>query len=165
MPQGDVERSVQLGLLDRLIDNRPDSRVEPALSRRESLRRLRSAVKRDLEWLLNAVRTIESVPDSYTELRNSLYFYGLPDINSLTLESAHDEQRLVRSLESAIARFEPRLSKIRVTTYERLTKKKAALQFHVDALLMIQPAPERISFDTVLEVARGSYQVKDDSSA
>jgi type VI secretion system protein ImpF len=162
MALGDLERSVQLGLIDRLIDNRPDSKVESALSRQESLARFRSAVKRDLEWLLNTIQTVEAVPESYKELRDSLYFYGLPDITSVTLESGQDEQRLVRSLEKAIEKFEPRLARVQVTTYERLTKKKAALQFHVEALLMIDPAPERISFDTVLEIARGAYSVKDD---
>jgi hypothetical protein len=30
---------------------------------------------------------------------------------------------------------------------------------------MIDPAPERISFDTVLEIAKGSYTVKEDQGA
>jgi type VI secretion system protein ImpF len=162
MAQGDIERSVQLSLLDRLTDNRPDSKVEPVLSRAESLRRLRSSVKRDLEWLLNSVQTVEPVPQSYKELRDSMYFFGLPDITSVTLNSSHDEDRLLRSLETAIERFEPRLARVHVTAYERLSKAKAALQFHVEAMLMIDPAPERIEFDTVLEIARGSYSVKDD---
>jgi type VI secretion system protein ImpF len=163
MAQGDLERSVQVSLLDRLIDNRPDSKVEPVMSRQESLRRLRASVKRDLEWLLNTVQTVEAVPQAYRELRDSLYFYGLPDIASVTLDSVQDEDRLVRSLENAIEKFEPRLKRVHVTTYERLSKKKMSLQFHVEALLLVEPAPEHISFDTVLEVGRGSYTVKNDA--
>ncbi len=165
MPAGDVERSVQLSVLDRLIDNRPDSKIDPPLSRSESLRRLRNAVKRDLEWLLNSSRTAEPIPETYKEVLSSLYVYGLPDINSVTLDNSQDEARLVRSLETAILTFEPRLMRVRVTTYERLSKKKTALVFHVEAYLMIDPAPERISFDTVLEIAKGSYTVKEDQGA
>lgn len=165
MPQTEVERNVQLSILDRLIDNRPDTKTEPALTRSESLRRLRLSVRRDLEWLLNTNKNAEPLPESYHELRRSLYWYGLPDINSVALENAQDEERLIRSLEVAIQTFEPRLARVRVTAYERLTKKRSALQFHVEGMLLIEPAPERISFDTVLEIAKGSYQVKDDQSA
>jgi type VI secretion system protein ImpF len=165
MAKTEVERSVQLGLIDRLIDNRPDSQVEPIMSRQESIRRFRAAVRRDLEWLLNTNRTIEPVPESCKEVRDSLFLYGLPDINSLTLDGAQDEERLLRSLESSIERFEPRLTRVRVISFDQVSKKRASVHFRVEAMLMIEPAPERISFDTVLEVAMGSYSVKDDPNA
>ena len=41
------------------------------------------------------------------------------------------------------------------------TATQQAITFHVEAMLMIDPAPERISFDTVLEVTKGAYSVKD----
>jgi hypothetical protein len=31
----------------------------------------------------------------------------------------------------------------------------------VEAVLMVDPAPERISFDTVLEISKGAYSVKE----
>jgi type VI secretion system protein ImpF len=165
MPSGDVERSVQLSLLDRLLNSQSDSRHNAPISRSESLRLLRQSVKTNLEWILNASRTVEPIPESYKEVQSSLYVYGLPDINSVTLDNAQDEARLVRSLESAIVIFEPRLTRVRVSTYERLSKKKTSLVFHVEATLMSEPEPERIFFDTVLEIAKGAYTVKDDQSA
>jgi type VI secretion system protein ImpF len=159
------ERNVQQSLLDRLIDLEPDSTVDPPLTRSQSLRELRASVRRQVEWTLNSVRTIEEVPAGCRELRKSLYFYGLPDIISMALDSAQDEQRILNSLENTISQFEPRLTRVRVTSYERLSRRRAAIQFHVEALLMVEPAPERISFDTVLEVSRGSYQVKDQQNA
>jgi len=160
MAQADYERSVQQSLFDRLIDSDPDHRAEAPLTRAESLRRLRASVRRDLEWLLNTVRTGE-VPEALQELKKSLYTYGLPDISSMSLESAQDGERLLRSLETSIALFEPRLSNIRVTCDEKISRKRMAIDFHVEALLLMDPAPERISFDTVFEVARGVYKVKD----
>jgi type VI secretion system protein ImpF len=160
MPASDYERIVQQSVLDRLIDEEPDSRVEPLMTRAESLRRLRASVRRDLEWLLNTVR-IEGVPSGLIELQKSVFYYGVADISSMSLESPQDGQKLLRSLETAITVFEPRLKNVRVTAYDRLSRKRMTLDFHVEALLMIDPAPERIGFDTIFEVARGMYTVKE----
>jgi type VI secretion system protein ImpF len=164
MPSG-LERNVRLSLLDRLIDHDPESKNDPHMSRFESLNQFRRSIKRDLEFLLNTVRNADPIPDAYNELKRSVYFYGLPDLNGVALENPQDEARLLRSLEDAITTFEPRLSRVRVIAYERLSKKKSSLVFHVEALLMIDPQPEPISFDTVLEIAKGSYTVKEGQSA
>src|SRR5438270_2131938 len=63
MAESKLERSVQLGLLDRLIDLEPENRAEAPMSRSESLRRLRLAVKRDLEYLLNTTRLPLELPE------------------------------------------------------------------------------------------------------
>jgi type VI secretion system protein ImpF len=152
-------------VLDRLIDHDPESKTDPHVSRFESLNQFRRSIKRDLEFLLNTVRIADPVPDAYQELRRSLYLYGLPDLNGVALDNQQDEARMLRSLEEAISEFEPRLTRVRVASYERLSKKRSALLFHVDALLMIEPQPEPISFDTVLEIAKGSYSVKDGHGA
>jgi type VI secretion system protein ImpF len=122
---------------------------------------MRAAVKRDLEALLNTIRIADKVPEAYTELRDSLWLYGLPDINSISLQNAQDEDRLLRGLERAIQLFEPRLARVRVTSYDRVVKSRQVVEFHLEAMLMIEPAPERIAFDTVLEIGKGSYRVKD----
>ena len=161
MPAADYERAVQLSVLDRLIDHEPRSQSEPFVSRAESLRRLRSSVRRDIEALLNTVRTTEA-PAGLRELKDSLYTYGVPDISSMSLESAQDGQRLLRALEAAISQFEPRLANVRVTSSGKLSRKQMKLEFHVEALLLIDPAPERLAFDTVFEIARGVYKVEEE---
>ena len=161
MPPNGYEKTIQLSLLDRLIDTEPEARSEAPVTRSESLRRLRQSVKRDLEWLLNTARIADELPEAYVELQNSLYVYGIPDIASVTLNSAQDEQRLLRGIEEAIANFEPRLARVRVVCFDRITKKRAAIEFHIEAVLLVNPAPERIAFDTVLEIAKGSYTVKE----
>jgi type VI secretion system protein ImpF len=161
MPPNGYEKTVQLSVLDRLVDTEPEVRSEAPITRSESLRRLRQSVKRDLEWLLNTSRIADEFPEAYVELRNSLWVYGIPDIASVTLNSAQDEQRLLRGIEEAISNFEPRLARVRVVCFDRITKKRAAIEFHIEAVLLVDPAPERIAFDTVLEMAKGSYTVKD----
>lgn len=160
MPSADYDRAVQQSLLDRLIDLDPEHQVEPHLTRSESLRRLRASVRRDIEWLLNTVRVNEA-PAGLAELKKSLYTYGIPDLAGMSLESPQDSNRLLRGLERAIAQFEPRLSNVRVSAPEVLSRKRMYIEFHIDALLLIDPLPERLSFDTVFEVARGAYKVKD----
>ena len=161
MPQNDSGRAVQLSILDRLTDDEPGVRAEAPITREKSLRIMRAAVQRDLEALLNTIRTAEKTPAAYTELRDSLWLYGLPDINSIALQNQQDEDRLLRSLERAIQQFEPRLSRVRVTSYDRILKSRQIVEFHVEAMLMIDPAPERIAFDTILEIGKGSYRVKE----
>jgi type VI secretion system protein ImpF len=155
------ERSIQLGLLDRLLDFEPETRSEAPITRAESLRRFRAAVKRDLEALLNTVRISFEIPDAYPELKKSLLNYGLPDVSSMSLQSPSDERRLLRGLELAIEMFEPRLARARVTSSETITSSMKAVRFHVEAMLLIDPAPERIAFDTVLEISKGAYSVKE----
>jgi type VI secretion system protein ImpF len=155
------EKTLQQGLLDRLIDLEPGTRNEPSTSRAESLRQFRAAVKRDLEWLLNSTRPHLDLPEAYQELEKSLLTYGLPDVSSMSIDNAGDQQRLLRSLETAIELFEPRLARARVIGKERWKKGQQTITFHVEAILLIDPAPERISFDTVLEISKGAYSIKD----
>ena len=161
MPSNDSGRAVQLSILDRLTDDEPAVRTEAPITREKSLRMMRVAVQRDLEALLNTIRIAGKAPETYTELRDSLWLYGLPDINSISLQNQQDEERLLRSLERAIQQFEPRLSRVRVTSYDRILKSRQVVEFHVEAMLMIEPAPERIAFDTILEIGKGSYRVKE----
>ena len=154
-------KNIQQGLLDRLIDTEPQNRQEAPTSRPESLRQFRQAVKRDLEWLLNTTRMPIEVPEACAEVKNSVLFFGLPDIASISLQNPGDEQRLLRSLEAAIEQFEPRLARARVTSRDPYASTQQAITFHVEAMLMIDPAPERISFDTVLEITKGAYSVKE----
>jgi type VI secretion system protein ImpF len=154
-------KSIQQGFLDRLIDQEPLNREEAPMTRPESLRQFRLSVKRDLEWLLNTTRMPIEIPEACEELRNSLLFFGLPDIASISLQNPGDETRLLRSLEKSIEMFEPRLARARVTSRDPYRSTQQSITFHVEAMLMIDPAPERISFDTVLEVSKGAYSVRE----
>jgi len=156
-----VEKGIQLGLLDRLIDLDVDNRFDAPVTRAESLRQFRLAVKRDLEWLLNTTRMPIEVPESCSEVQKSVLFYGLPDVSSMPVQSGGDERKLMRALERAIEIFEPRLARAKVTSAEPFRKAQQAITFHVEAILLVDPAPERIAFDTVLEISKGAYSVKD----
>jgi len=164
MPRSETEGAVTLSVLDRLIDHEPGQHAEAPLTRAQSLRRLRAAVKRDLEWLLNTRRTIQEAPPGAAELQRSLYHYGLPDFIGLSLRSTRDQQKLLKMIESTIAQFEPRLMNVRVRM-EPLAENARLLRFVIEGLLRVDPAPERVSFDTVLELSSGRYQVMGEPGA
>ena len=163
MARQDTERNVTSSLLERLIDREPKQPADPPITRQQSVRNLKASLRRDLEWLLNTRRTPDEVPDAYREVARSVYNYGLPDVTSLSLNSPKDRMRLLRSLEIAISNYEPRLDKVKVTAVEttatnvNLTR---VLRFQIEGLLKMDPAPEQISFDTVLQLISGEYQVK-----
>jgi len=159
MPTTPREGPVTLSALDRLIDQEPERKLEPPPTRAQSLRELKTALRRDLEWLLNTRRTIEASPASLKELERSLYNYGLPDVSSLYLRSTNDQALLLESIKAAIDIFEPRLLNIKVTL-EPASNDTRVIRFAIEGLLRMDPAPEHVYFDTVLEPMSGQYQVK-----
>jgi type VI secretion system protein ImpF len=159
MPTTEREGPVTLSVLDRLIDQEPERKLEPPLTRARSLRELKAALRRDLEWLLNTRRTIEESPASLKELERSLYNYGLPDVSSLYLRSSNDQNTLLKAIRTAINYFEPRLLNIKVAL-EPAAADARVLRFSIEGLLRMDPAPEHVFFDTMLEPMSGQYQVK-----
>ena len=156
MARGLGETTVTISALDRLIDLEPDNRMENPLSRAQSIRLLRSAVRRDLEWLLNS-RRIPDVPDEgYKELNRSVYTYGLPDLSNLTMASASDRNRLVKQVVGTINLYEPRLTNVRLVLVETADPGKKDVRLRIEAMLRMDPVPEPVTFDTVIELKSGN---------
>ncbi|MDX1981708.1 MAG: type VI secretion system baseplate subunit TssE [Bryobacteraceae bacterium] len=160
-PRQDPDQAVTLPLLDRLT-NTPD--LNAPLTRGQSVRLLRASLRRDLEWLFNSRANHELNP-RYAEVFQSVVNYGLPDVSNLSMANFRDRQRLERYIEQAIATFEPRLTAVQVRMVDHGADGAKKLRFQIDALLKMDPAPERVSFDTVLDVLSGEYQVKGEASA
>lgn len=151
--------AVTLSVLDRLIDSEPDNSAEAALTRSESVRLLRDALRRDLEWLLNTRRIVVPPDESLKEVNRSLYVYGLPDFASYSIKSPQDRAKLVRFIHAAVKQFESRLTNVRVLPLEESVPGTRSLHFRIDGLLLMDPAPQHISFDTVLELTSGECEV------
>jgi len=159
------ERSAKLSVLDRLIDQDPQRATEAPPSQAQSLRELKASLRRDIEWLLNTRQCIQDPPEGSSELQRSLHVYGLPDICSLSLSSGQDYHRLARTMESTLATFEPRLRTIRVTPAPSADPTSRVLRFQIEGVLRVEPVPEHVTFDTVLELTSGEYDVKGEPSA
>jgi len=165
MPRWEPEQTVTQTVLDRLIDLDPKSSSEAAPTRAQSVRQLKNSLRRDLEWLLNSRRTPEAVDSEFPELQRSLFNYGLPDVTSLSWDSARDRSRLARMIEQVLGTFEPRLTGVRVVAVEASSAAQHVMRFQIEGMLEMDPAPEHIAFDTLLQLSSGEYQVKGDLGA
>ncbi|HZP03610.1 MAG TPA: type VI secretion system baseplate subunit TssE [Terracidiphilus sp.] len=154
MARSTTETLVTQSVLDRLIE------VEDWPSTRsQSTRFFRDALKRDLEWLLNTRQPPIAELASYPAAKASVINYGLPDISALGLSSAADHRALRIAIEACLRNYEPRLTDVRVTLQGSDTTDRR-LRFHIEGNMKLDPAPEEIAFDTVLELSSGEYKVK-----
>lgn len=158
--------AVTLSVLDRLVDNDPKSpSAEAPLSRAESVRILKAGVRRDLEWLLNSRRAPDDPGTELPETENSVYNYGLPDFSTYAIASPKDQLKLVRALQAAVKTFEPRMANVRIVPLEINPKGLRTMRIRIEGLLLMDPAPEHISFDTMLQLTTGDFRVKDENEA
>jgi type VI secretion system protein ImpF len=154
--------TVTLSVLDRLIDREPNLAADAYTTRAQSIRQLKAAVRRDMEWLLNTRRNPEPANEDMEELAKSLYNYGLPDFSHVSIHNPRDRGSLTLEIENTVARYEPRLKDIRVEVLEYPVPGSPSriLHFQIEGMLQMDPSPEQISFDTVLQLASGEYQIR-----
>jgi type VI secretion system protein ImpF len=160
MARGDRDPSIVPSLLDRLLDDQPDQAREVLPYRVDDLRGLKRSVARDLEAMLNTRQeALEELPADLPEVRRSLLMYGLPDFTAYSLLGTRDRTRIRRAFEDIVATFEPRLERVRVTLEDSQPNERI-LRFRVDGWLRVEPAPEPVTFDTLLQLNTRDYVVQ-----
>ena len=160
MRRTDNEIKVTPSLLDRLIDYEPKESKESPKSRSANLRELKLSVRRDLEFLLNSRSFPDEIPESLEELNKSVALYGLPDFTRSNVKNPSEQIKLTEQLESAIRIFEPRLMDLQITL-DPVNDIERSLRFRILAQLKIDPVPEPIAFDTILQMGSGEFEVKE----
>lgn len=170
MAKSDADLPVTQPLLDRLIDRDKDRdrdrsipaspAVDPYRSRSASVRGLKAALRRDLEWLLNTRRDPNAAPESMAELSQSLFNFGLPDFSAFSADAPKDRQKLLVEIERTLTLFEPRLRNIRVGLIDGAGAGPRTLRFQIEGVLEMDPSPEHISFDGELQLSSGDYQIR-----
>ncbi|HMF47238.1 MAG TPA: type VI secretion system baseplate subunit TssE [Candidatus Saccharimonadales bacterium] len=160
MARAEPNTSIVPSILDRLLDEDPGVTQEPMTGRFQGVRGMERAVARDLETLLNTRQEIlQALPDEFAEVNNSLLTYGLPDLSSFSLDSEDDRGRVRRVIEQAIANCEPRLERVQVILHAPRENERG-LRFRIDALLRVDPAPEPVTFDAMLQLNTQQYIVR-----
>lgn len=137
-----MKAKLQMSLLDRLAEG-DDSRP--------TLARIRQSVRRDLECLLNARRSWLPLEASARELKTSVLGYGLPDFTVMDLSTEDGRQWLCDEVRETINRFEPRLTRVRVELRDGDTPIDRQLRLRIDAVLLVDPVPEPVAFDSQVE--------------
>ena len=155
------EVGVTISVLDRLIDYEPEASRDVDLSRPKSLRQLKEAVRRDLEWLLNTRQATGGLLSDLKEVNNSLAAFGLPEFTDLSPDKPDDQKEMRRQIEDTIRFFEPRLDAV-VVTFQQSYSTERLMHFRIDAHLKVDPEPEPITFDTVVQPGSGQYVVREE---
>jgi len=147
-------------IIDQLVDLDPRSSTDAHKSRSLSVSELKQSVKRDMEWLLNSRRVAHRIDAGLEEVNKSVFAYGIPDITATGARDLNEQNELRSSIETAIRNFEPRLIGLKVE-FEQVENAHKQLRFRIEASLDIEPAPEPIVFDTVVEVGSGEFKVSE----
>lgn len=149
-------------LLDRLTDDQPHKTVEPRVHRVFSIRRLRAAVLRDLEWLLNTshLAVTEDLAD-FPLAAKSVINYGIPDLTGKTV-SGLGLVDLEREVRQCILTFEPRILPNTLEVRGQKSEDHAnALTFEIEGELWSEPIPERLFLRTELDLETGTVTIED----
>lgn len=164
MPEFQARQSVLDRILrsDLVYEGAGDRGREPR-SWEESVGLLKQNLLRDLQWLLNTRRTSDADLEGYPHLVRSVYNYGLEDITAFSADSSETPGELRRTIEATIERFEPRLADVRVTLVDTGKSTERRIRFLVEGTLRTEPDPERVEFDTVLEIASKRFEVSSPS--
>lgn len=159
MPRLDSDARITISVLDRLIDYEPEVSQEPIASRSKNLRDLKQSVRRDLEWLLNTREFIQEIAPDLKEVQHSVATYGLPDFTATSIKSPTNQDRLRRAIEAEINLFEPRLEGV-IVGLVPAREDERSLRFRIEAQLKVDPAPEPVTFDTLLDQGTGRFTLK-----
>jgi type VI secretion system protein ImpF len=129
------------------------------------VRELRESVTRDIDWLLNSKRFLETDLESLKEVRTSVLNYGMPDFSPSSWRSDKDLSAIARTMEELLRRFEPRLKpgSIRVTAQKPVDSTDTKPHFRIDAILHVDPVSEPVSFDTDVDFEASRISVRGES--
>jgi len=161
MARPDDEGVLRASVLDRLLAGE-SSTGGRGVHDQLGVRELRSAVARDLEWLLNSRRWVTWDLEELEEARESILTYGVPDFSTYSWRNQGDAKSISKVLEEVIRRFEPRLlpGSIRVELLPSGDVDDFQIRFRIDAVLYVEPIREPVSFDTDVDLAGNWIDVR-----
>ncbi len=157
-----LQERLQPSLLDRLRDDRPDRQEESPNERVLTLSQLKRSVQRDISWLLNACNNQDMVAD-YPEVVKSVVNFGIPDLAGLTASTV-DVVVLERTIQQALADFEPRLMKNSIRLNLQVdpeTMSFNTLIMNIECDLWATPTPVEMLLRTAVDLETGEVVVDD----
>jgi type VI secretion system protein ImpF len=165
-------------LAGRVLELEQARRLELDRSYVISMERLRAAVLRDLGHLLNTA-SLESLEgreggapvglfERLPAARDSVLNYGIPALAG-RIRTSEDYEELTRQIEQAIARFEPRLTDVKVTVEHDVEGRGGPVRSPVTLLiegdLWGYPLPESLRLRTVLDLEDGKALIEPGEAA
>lgn len=148
---------------DRLLGDELPTEAALESERAAHVRRLKVAMKRDLENLLNTRCRCGGFPADLPELETSLVNYGIPDFAGANVGSTEQKEAFLQVIQASIERYEPRLQQVTLVPIDdKDAPLRRVLQFRVEAVLVTENEAEAITFVSTMEPSSGSYHVERD---
>lgn len=156
---------LQPALLDRLLDDEPQARSEPAEQRVLTRSRLRELVLRDLTWLFNTTQPGAAIDfDRAPDARRSVLNYGLPPLSGQTA-STIDPTVLQQRIRQAIIDYEPRILTLTLVVEPvlsgELLDRHNQIGFRISGQLWAQPVPLELLLQTDIDLETGRVAVRE----
>lgn len=153
---------LQPALLDRLIDDAPDQRIESNAAWIIDINRLRDIIQRDLHWLLNTTNLqADTELEPFPETARSVLNFGMADVSGITATKVRAIE-IQQAIRVAIERFEPRLlpNTLEVSIQEKKDARGGLVSFDIRAELWAEPVPLDLYLRTQLDVTTGEVTVR-----
>jgi type VI secretion system protein ImpF len=155
---------VQPCLLDRLVDEHPETRTETT-GRGISLSRYRQGVLRDIEWLLNSKSRLEDEGFAdFPEVEVSVLNFGMSDPAGKSTDKT-TISLIERNIATALLRFEPRIIpnslvvKLIETSSRAATSSPNVLAFSITGELWASPMNEQLHLKTEIDLETGKCRL------
>jgi type VI secretion system protein ImpF len=146
-------------LFDRLIDEDVMKNQEGRTARVISLSDYRTAVLRDLSWLLNSNRHMESEGLSeFPQVEASVFNFGTPSFSGMGIAGMNLEE-MEAEVARAVRNFEPRLvgdTLVVRAIREQNSSSPSTLVFEIRGELWARPFPEKLFIKTTLDMETGA---------
>lgn len=146
---------MQYSVLDRLLLGE----TTPVEGRTAQAKRMREAVRRDLEALFNTRTPCRSWPRHLRQLNRSILSYGLPDLQTRTIISEASREALRGEVQAIIRRFEPRLKRAVVELVGSADPLDRSLRFRIHGDLVLEEGREPIIYDTQVDSASRAFRI------
>ncbi len=165
MPELSPQERLQPALLDRLIDNEPERKLEPREARVMTRSQLRQAVLRDLAWLFNTTKLDGHGDFTGAPLaERSVVNFGLPPLSGETA-STLDIIELERSIKQAIVDFEPRISpstlQVEALVTDLQLDRHNVISVQIRGELWAYPVPLELLLRTDVDLETGQVEIRD----
>ncbi|RIX42003.1 MAG: type VI secretion system baseplate subunit TssE [Rhodocyclales bacterium GT-UBC] len=152
---------IKPSVFDRLLDDHPREQHEHQQHFVFDLRKLKQAVARDMEALLNSRNIdLDHALERFPESQDSMIDFGITDLSSLSLLDPGDRAYLRDKIRITVERHEPRLGRIRVSL-DPPSGNERMLRFRVDAILKVLPTKPPVSFDATLQLSSNACQIRE----
>ena len=158
----------QPALLDRLVDNEPDKKLEPRESRVISKKQLRQAVLRDLTWLFNATNLGSCINFAGLPFaEQSVINYGFPALSGKIVSTINASQ-LENTIKQTIINYEPRFIPeslhVEALVSELQLDHHNLISIQIRGDLWAQPTPIEILLRTEIDMETGQVEISDSAS-